>query len=51
VFVLSLALAAASVLFPPALAAAILGLAAALALGIGAAVPVTRVWLFNRSTP
>jgi hypothetical protein len=47
-FLIGLALLAASVLLPLLLAFAILGLTAALALCLGAIVPVARVWWFNR---
>jgi hypothetical protein len=49
VFLLSLLLAAASVLAPPILALAVLGLVVALLVGAGAALPIATVWWFNRN--
>jgi len=48
VFILSLLLAAASLLAPPILALAVLGLVVALLVGAGAALPIATVWWFNR---
>jgi hypothetical protein len=51
IFVLGLILAGASLAFPPLLALGILGLTAALLVGLGAIVPMIRVWWFNRNQP
>jgi hypothetical protein len=48
-FVLSLAVSAASIFVPPALAFGVLGIVAALLFGLGALIPLATVWWFNRS--
>ena len=48
-FLISLAVAATSIFLPPALAIAVLGIVAALLVGLGALIPVATVWWFNRS--
>jgi hypothetical protein len=48
-FLISLALATASIFLPPALAIGVLGIVAALLVGLGALIPVATVWWFNRS--
>jgi hypothetical protein len=48
-FVLSLALGAASIFLPPALAFGVLGVVAALLVGMSALIPIATVWWFNRS--
>lgn len=49
IFVLGLILSGISLAFPPLLALGILGLTVALLVGLGAVVPLIRVWWFNRS--
>jgi hypothetical protein len=49
IFVLSLLFAAASLLAPPILALAVLGLVVALLIGAGAVLPIATVWWFNRA--
>jgi hypothetical protein len=49
IFLLSLALSAASVLFPPLLAIGGIGLFVALVVALGAVIPPAVVWQFNRS--
>ena len=49
IFILGLILAGASVAFPPLLVLGILGMTLALVVGLGAIVPLARVWWFNRS--
>lgn len=48
-FLISLAVATASIFLPPALAIGVLGIVAALLVGLGAVIPVTTVWWFNRN--
>jgi hypothetical protein len=48
-FLISLAVATASIFFPPVLAIGVLGIVAALLVGLGALIPVATVWWFNRS--
>jgi hypothetical protein len=48
-FLLSLAVSTASIFLPPALAIGVLGIVAALLVGLGALIPVATVWWFNRS--
>jgi hypothetical protein len=48
-FLLSLAISTASIFLPPALAIGVLGIVAALLVGLGALIPVATVWWFNRS--
>lgn len=51
VFLISVALAAVSVMLPVLLAVAILGFTAAVLAGVAAVIPLFRVWAFNRSQP
>jgi hypothetical protein len=48
-FLISLAVATASIFLPPALAVGVIGIVAALLVGLGALIPVATVWWFNRS--
>jgi hypothetical protein len=48
-FLISLAVCTASIFLPPALAIGVLGIVAALLVGLGALIPVVTVWWFNRS--
>ncbi len=48
-FLISLAVATTSIFLPPALAIGVLGIVAALLVGLGALIPIATVWWFNRS--
>ena len=48
-FLISLAVATASIFLPPALAIGVLGIVAALLVGLGALIPLATVWWFNRN--